>query len=588
MAGLLALAVACGVVPLVVRAHFVPVAPETAALWTGEALNVDFYSHQKAQLIIACGAVCLLAALVAPAWRGRGAWPYYLGGGVLAVGLFASTGWSDHRALAVWGYPGRYEGALVWGAYLLLALTAMNRVRREGQVRLLLLAVSVSAMVVAILGLAQFVGHDLLDTDWGRRLLVPADSPYAGQGVPAFGNRPFTITSTLYNPNYVGSYAAMVAPLSLGLYLFAERRAARAALLLLTGGLCLTLLGSQSRGGLLAAAVAMALVALAAWRAGGARVRRLWLLAAVLVACAAGANWASGGMVVREVAALGADLKALAAPPPPEVFVTRIAVAGDTIDFETTREWLRIHQHGGRLEFRDGAGAHLLRVRSGGGAGEFRLLNRRYHAYRVLVSPDNRLAVQRDGLPEFRFRWAADGFHLLNSRGEPVPADLAQTWPADARGRLGSGRLFIWARTLPLLRNRGWRGDGPDTFAAHFPQDALVQKANVYGRLDLVVDKPHNAYLQVAVQTGVMSLLGLLVVMGCHLASGARLYLARPARGPLAGAGVGLFGAVSGYAVAALFNDSVVSVAPVFWTLLGLGIAVNQAVSAMEDGPTAG
>jgi O-antigen ligase len=130
-----------------------------------------------------------------------------------------------------------------------------------------------------------------------------------------------------------------------------------------------------------------------------------------------------------------------------------------------------------------------------------------------------------------------------------------------------------------LLRGRLWRGDGPDTFAAHFPQDDLVPKANAFGRLDLIVDKPHSLYLQMAVNTGLVSLLGLLLVLGHYLATGARLYLAYPAQGPLAGAGASLLAAAAGYAVAALFNDSVVSVAPVFWTLLGLGLAVNLAVA---------
>jgi hypothetical protein len=34
--------------------------------------------------------------------------------------------------------------------------------------------------------------------------------------------------------------------------------------------------------------------------------------------------------------------------------------------------------------------------------------------------------------------------------------------------------------------------------------------------------------------------------------------------------------AITSYCVAGLFNDSVVSVAPVFWVLLGLGIAQNR------------
>ncbi|HBM75914.1 MAG TPA: O-antigen ligase domain-containing protein, partial [Clostridiaceae bacterium] len=40
-------------------------------------------------------------------------------------------------------------------------------------------------------------------------------------------------------------------------------------------------------------------------------------------------------------------------------------------------------------------------------------------------------------------------------------------------------------------------------------------------------------------------------------------------------AGLAIFTAICGYLGAGFFNDSVVSVAPVFWVLLGLGTAIN-------------
>ncbi|GAB6100352.1 hypothetical protein JCM16358_22310 [Halanaerocella petrolearia] len=39
--------------------------------------------------------------------------------------------------------------------------------------------------------------------------------------------------------------------------------------------------------------------------------------------------------------------------------------------------------------------------------------------------------------------------------------------------------------------------------------------------------------------------------------------------------GVGVFTAFIAYVITGLFNDSVISVAPVFWSLLGIGISIN-------------
>ncbi len=77
-------------------------------------------------------------------------------------------------------------------------------------------------------------------------------------------------------------------------------------------------------------------------------------------------------------------------------------------------------------------------------------------------------------------------------------------------GKSFSGRAFIWSRTLPLLMDNIFLGTGPDTFLLAFPNDDFVALSNSgYG--DELITKPHNMYLQTAVQTGVLSLICFLV-----------------------------------------------------------------------------
>jgi len=134
-------------------------------------------------------------------------------------------------------------------------------------------------------------------------------------------------------------------------------------------------------------------------------------------------------------------------------------------------------------------------------------------------------------------------------------------------------------------------GRGPDTFALHFPQDELIAKVNIYGQTSVVIDKPHSLYLQTAIQTGVVSLLALLWLFAVYVRQSCQLYVWSEAPLPHVALGAPLFAAFCGYAVAAIFNDSVISVAPVFWVVLGLGIAVNRSANAVRDhaaGPPAG
>ena len=123
-------------------------------------------------------------------------------------------------------------------------------------------------------------------------------------------------------------------------------------------------------------------------------------------------------------------------------------------------------------------------------------------------------------------------------------------------------------------------GNGPDTFTVYFPQNDLVGKLKNFGKTTIIVDKPHNYYLQLAVDTGVLSLIAMLTLFGMYIISSLRLYIKNDSKDFTTQVGIMIFAAVCGYLIAAFFNDSVVSVAPVFWVLLGTGLSINHTLKA--------
>ena len=81
----------------------------------------------------------------------------------------------------------------------------------------------------------------------------------------------------------------------------------------------------------------------------------------------------------------------------------------------------------------------------------------------------------------------------------------------------GSGRIYIWSRTLPLLKKYFFVGSGPDTFYRAFPQNDYVGKEMYADTSARMIEKAHNGYLMTAVQTGVVSLILLLVFYGWYV-----------------------------------------------------------------------
>lgn len=125
----------------------------------------------------------------------------------------------------------------------------------------------------------------------------------------------------------------------------------------------------------------------------------------------------------------------------------------------------------------------------------------------------------------------------------------------------GSTRIFIWKRAIKLIPKKPFLGYGPDTFDIEFMNTFRNDTKKFIG--EIIVDKAHNEYLQIAVTTGVPSLVVYLGILYLILKKSYKNIQKNILIIPL-------LCSISGYLVQAFFNISVVSVAPVYWTTLGI------------------
>jgi O-antigen ligase len=156
-----------------------------------------------------------------------------------------------------------------------------------------------------------------------------------------------------------------------------------------------------------------------------------------------------------------------------------------------------------------------------------------------------------------------------------IQYEEAPTIGFQGKEKLGSARGYIWSRSLPILLHSLFIGQGPDTFFAVFPQGDLLGKLYAYNTTQMIVDKPHNLYLQISINEGGIALIAFLVMMLAYCIDSFKLYALRKEYNVQQAIGAAIALAIIGYLGAGFFNDSIVSVAPIFWVLFGTGIAVN-------------
>lgn len=618
---------------LIVRMHTYT-RPMSRFFWTPQTDTssiTDFFSYYKMVAVFICAGAVLILLLYRVTTQSLAIRrsPVYLPMAGYTLCVTASYQLSDYKEFSLLGWNDRFEGTLVLLCYMLLLFYIINSIRTERHVKLFLIPLAASGAILSLLGLSQALDKDFFRTAIGQKLLVPNIAGASGtplwesidaaalQGEPflkfTFQNR--EIYQTVYNINYVSFYLTLLIPLFGMLFIRAWIRKEKgsglkaAGLALLFALLVYNMIGSASSGGLMGlgviglAGLALLNKKLLAW----AKPLLILFLITGLVAAVTADRWipelrgafhsTTGGTALKEPAAPEELTEAAAGSVKP--VIDYFATHPDRIDLSLNGRPLSLvaeRSGNGQLtgvsvldEEGKPVALESLPADPEGGPARYALSDLRYRPY-MTVSMGSVMDTSAIGFsaislhtPAITWDFAVSAEDILyrNRMGKLVDLDPVEHIGFDNNPGFGSWRGYIWSRSFPLLKNTLFLGTGADTYCAVFPQEDYAGKYSTGATHDIVVDKPHNMYIGVAIGTGGLSLLALLAIFGIYLFSSARIYR-RASYGDdfLTFAGSGVFFGIIGFLAAALVNDSSVSVMPMFYGLLGLGIAINDKLAA--------
>lgn len=142
-----------------------------------------------------------------------------------------------------------------------------------------------------------------------------------------------------------------------------------------------------------------------------------------------------------------------------------------------------------------------------------------------------------------------------------------------------TNRGFIYKVSLNAIKERPLLGIGPDSLGAYFIEFVYLEpdyESNV------IFDKAHCEYLQIAVCTGIPSLICYVVIMGII---GITIFMKHLSdKSNVTTFAVGL--SILSYLIQAAGNISVTNVAPMFWIMLGVGYGMCNKDTAEQNSIT--
>lgn len=456
--------------------------------------------------------------------------------------------------------------------YGITALYAFVNVKTKEDVIQLAKAAVAGAIMVAIIGLLQAVGSDPLVWEWVQKLIVD-DSllEQTGYFVAVFPKG--MVYTTLFNPNYVGTYVALLFPIAF-LSIFGEKKLwQRLVCVAASAALLVILLFSQSRTGMLAFAGSIVVLVLFGLR----YVAKRWYLIVGGIAVLAGlfffVNWRMDFLLTNRLKQMVAiekteyDLKGFDTTGngvevhyKDTVFTVGMEISQDGFSYTAVENQEQLE-----ITYLENAVMAYFTLKNGEQMSIQTAIYEDRYAFGLLLEDTYYYFTNQMVLGDYKF------INEFGRADECVYADNVLRGYETA----ASSRGYVWGETLPLLKKHILLGSGPDTFVLEFPQNDYVAKyrADASG---IIYTRPHNLYLQMGVQTGVLSLIAFLVFYLRYFISSCRRYFFKKYNSVEEQMGFAMFLGTVGFMIASFANDSLIVVSPIFWVMLGTGMAINH------------
>lgn len=493
---------------------------------------------------------------------------------IYALMTLISSVFSEYRYFSIHGVTEVFETLWVILGYCVIVFYAYQFVNTFDDVECMMRWMTAGLGVMLVIGILQAVGHDFFTSEIGKMVITGGTAASYNIDLTFEKGRVFL---TVYNPNYVASYFSLMIPMEIALFIKNKKWQYRVLYAIMMAASLVCLLASGNRSGIVAFAVTLVLTLILFWK----YIIKAWkyIVPAVLVAAVIFAVFISKNDLIIEK-----FVRLFQAPDVTEDAISEI-VTGDEdvaitylgeefhVSYESTDEgYVNIYitdSDGQNIECTFDEASYTYVV-----------ADERFPGFSVqAVNLENAVAlgVNADNITWY-FKKGDDGtYYYYNVYGRWDKINNAPRVAVNFLERVFEERGTIWSKTIPMLKDSLLFGTGADTYALTYPQDDYVDKTydGAMTGLDL---KPHCFYLQVATQSGMVALIAVLVFYIWYFITSMRLYRKATYQNGLEIIGAGVLLATFTYMIVSVLNDSTVSVAPIYWVLMGIGISVNELV----------
>ncbi len=476
------------------------------------------------------------------------------------------------RTDAFFGGYAQHEPVTVLVSYVIIFIYTCH-IFDDKKAVLIFVRIAVSgAFVMALTGVLQWIGLDFF-TSYGGKLLISLFSSISPSQISSsFGGG--RVYMTLYNPDYAGVYAVLMLPVCLAGMAAVKDVWFKIVSAVTAVMLIICIIGSGSEAAACVCIVSVAAVA---------------VICVIIYRRMAGVVLLSG-MIISVAAVI--------------IFTCVNNLSEKSI---YPFEYMNVADDGAHIRIR---GQNLtIKSNMGSGSAEIEV----YDADMDMMELDNSENIYKfkQDTPEYEGLYfetgiseeGLKGFYVIygdirlffsndNTQGKYYYRNYYGKYTDDIsnikndnvlrfKDDFASHRGYIWSAAIPLIKSHIFIGCGPDNFIYEFPNNDYLSLLN-NGYNGSVVTRPHNMYLQIAVQTGLLSLAAIIILYAVYFIGSIKIIREMKNISGINIVCIAVFAGTAGYMICGISNDASVCTTPLFWVMLAAGYCCNNIIKKGE------
>lgn len=577
---------AIGVIPLIVRIQYYD--PQLSQYsWFPDNSNImDMFMYWKQKAMVQLDAILLVGYFYL--WRKNELKKekLYIPLGIYVILILLSSICSVSPTHTWNGFFGMLESAFVLFGYCMICYYAFAILKSEKQIKIVMFALAIGVFVLCGIGISQFLGADFYMSDLGKDLIFPSE--YAGykDGLQlAFGKG--RVYASLYNPNYVGVYGCLLLPVFMVFCFLSKERWQYVLSIVLSSMILVCIVGAKNKTAMFVfLPLFLFMIICFAREYWKKMIPTFAILAVVFLGCNLWQGDAS--LIASFLGKVNVTFDELEEQDVATKSQTKLESI-DTFDdyikivYDGETLYVRYLQYEGgtwKIEIKDTDGV-LYTTEINETQNGFDVQHEKFKDLDFYIGMDQstnvgfNITVGKEVYFTYR-DMSNDTYYYVNSYGRRAKIYSGETFDTPLFHLFGglSGRGYIWSKTVPILKETFLIGSGPDTYSFMFPQyDYVSLKQDGWKSL---ITKPHNMYMQIGVNTGVISLIAFLIFYLGYFIQSFKLYWMKKREGFVYSCGVAIWMGSICFMLSSLTNDSTIGVSIIYWSLLGIGFACNM------------